>query len=69
MYTELGQAVIQYFHIVFRNVFICRRDQELYKDAIINTESRWNMPGLMHYKLRALRDLSSLTSLNGLLTF
>lgn len=55
--------------MVFRSVFISRRDHELYKDGIIHAESRWNMPGLMHYKLGALRDLSSLTSLNGFLTF
>lgn len=69
MYTESGQTITQYIHIIFISVLIIRRDHELYKDGIIHTENRGNMPRLIHYKFRPLRDLFSLTSLNGLLTF
>lgn len=69
MYTESGQSITQYVNIIFISVLIIRRDHDLYKGGIIHTENRWSMPGLIHYKLRPLRDLFSLTSLNGLLTF
>lgn len=69
MHTELGQTIAQCAHTVFRSVLTSATDHELYKDVITHSESRKNILGLVQYILRDLRDLSSLMSLNGLLTF